>query len=137
MPEGVRIQGRDTDSFTLGVALPGGADGLWLIWCPQHPTDHLFKIVVTQTEDADETSDLYCPYCGHHETEVWPFAPDKRARLDAAAEGARLNGGINFWRQVGVQRWPWPCPQPARVDGPTQARTPARRPVIRTHDGVP
>lgn len=88
LPEGVRMQDRDKDSFTLGVTLPGGEDGLWLMRCPQHPTDHVFKIVVTQNEDADETSDLYCPYCGHHEDELWPFAPDQEARLQTAAQAA-------------------------------------------------
>ena len=82
------MQRRDRDSFTLGVTLPGGEDGLWLMRCPQHPTDHVFKIVVTQNQDADETSDLYCPYCGHHEDELWSFAPDQEARLQAAAEAA-------------------------------------------------
>lgn len=82
------MQRRDEDSFTLGVTVPGGEDGLWLMRCPQHPTDHVFKIVVTQNEDADETSDLYCPYCGHHEKEPWAFAPDQKARVEAAAEAA-------------------------------------------------
>lgn len=82
------MQRRDKDSFVLGVALPSGEDGLWLMRCPQHPTDHVFKIMVTQTESTDETSDLYCPYCGHHERGVWPFASDQKARLQTAAEAA-------------------------------------------------
>lgn len=88
LPDGVHMQRRDNDSFTLGVTLPGGEDGLWLMRCPQHPTDHVFKIVVAQNEDADETSELYCPYCGHHELKVWAFAPDQKARLEAAARAA-------------------------------------------------
>lgn len=88
LPEGVHMQRRDKDSFVLGVALPSGEDGLWLMRCPQHPTDHVFKIVVTQNEGDNEASDLYCPYCGHHEDEVWTFASDQRARLQAAAEAA-------------------------------------------------
>lgn len=88
LPDGVRIHGRGKDFFSLGVALPGGEDGLWLLRCPQHPTDHVFKVVVTQNEGAAKTSDLYCPYCGHHEDEIWPFAPGQKARLKAAARAA-------------------------------------------------
>ncbi len=88
LPDGVRIEGRHRDSFTLGVALPVSDDGLWLMRCPQHPDDHVFKIVVTQNTHADQTSDLYCPYCGHHEDEIWAFAPDQKATLQVAARAA-------------------------------------------------
>lgn len=85
LPDGVRIQNYSKNSFTLGVPLPVGDDGLWLMRCPQHPTDHVFKIVVNQNEDADETSGLYCPYCGHYEDDAWEFAPDQAAVAGAAA----------------------------------------------------
>jgi len=88
LPEGVRVERRNKDSFTLGVTLPSGEDGLWLMRCPQHPTDHVFKIVVTQNKEAAKASELYCPYCGHHEDEVWAFAPDQLERLRAAGTAA-------------------------------------------------
>jgi Zn finger protein HypA/HybF involved in hydrogenase expression len=88
LPEGVRIEGRDHASFTLGVELPTSGDDLWLMRCPAHPKEHVFKIRVTQGEDGEGSSDLYCPYCGHHERDVWPFAPGQQARLEAAAQAA-------------------------------------------------
>ncbi len=88
LPEGVRIEGRDRHTFTLGVQLPTSGDDLWLMRCPAHPKEHVFKILVTQSKDGEGSSDLYCPYCGHHELDLWPFAPDQRARLEAAAHAA-------------------------------------------------
>ncbi len=89
LPEGVSMHRRDRDSFTLGVTLPAREDGLWLMRCPEHPDDHIFKIQVNQHDDPDAgTSDLYCPYCGHHEDELWAFARDQKAILDAAAHAA-------------------------------------------------
>lgn len=81
------MQGRDRDGFRLGVSLPVGDDGLWPMRCPQRPNDHIFKIAVTQNDDAS-SSPLYCPYCGHREDDVWDFAPEQRAVMTAAATAA-------------------------------------------------
>jgi hypothetical protein len=55
--------------------------------CPEHPTEHVFKISVTQNDDG-ESSDLYCPYCGHHEDDLWTFASDQLEVMKAAAAAA-------------------------------------------------
>ncbi len=87
LPDGVRMESRDRDGFRLGVSLPVGDDGLWPMRCPQHPDDHIFKIPVTQNDDA-ESSALYCAYCGHYEDDLWAFAPEQRAVMTAAATAA-------------------------------------------------
>lgn len=87
LPDGVHLAGRDTSGFRLEVSLPAGDDGLWPMRCPEHPDDHIFKIQVTQSEDAGG-SPLFCPYCGYRADTVWDFAPQQRKRLRMAARAA-------------------------------------------------
>jgi uncharacterized Zn finger protein (UPF0148 family) len=66
--------------------MPVGDDGLWPMRCPEHP-EHVFKIEATQSAEAED-SPLFCPYCGYRVDHVWVFAPEQRARLEAAAYAA-------------------------------------------------
>ena len=88
LPDGVEVNSRHPDGFTLAVPMPA-EDGLWLCVCPQD-ADHRFKIKVTSGADDsadDDTSDIHCPYCGHR-APLWDFAPDQMQRMMTAATAA-------------------------------------------------
>ena len=82
LPDGVQMQGRDSDGFRLVVSIPVGDDGLWPMRCPQRPRDHVFKIQVGQEQEP--TSVVHCPYCGYR-ADLWAFAPQQLAVAEAAA----------------------------------------------------
>ena len=81
LPDGVQMQGRDSDGFRLVVSIPVGDDGLWPMRCPQRPRDHVFKIQVGQEQEP--TSVVHCPYCGYR-ADLWAFAPQQLAVAEAA-----------------------------------------------------
>lgn len=87
LPDGAHVVDKDSRGFRLEVSLPVGDDSLWPMRCPAYPQDHAFKVHVTQNEEESETSSLFCPYCGQ-EGDLWAFAPDQLARLEAAASAA-------------------------------------------------